>query len=57
MVGHQYPGQAIGSRFYQKFKETLKEELTIFVIEKDLPLLNSPDNDMLQITKKRSPGP
>jgi hypothetical protein len=50
MIVEQSPGKAIGAGLFQQMRETVKEELSILIIEKDLSSFDAPDDDMLEKT-------
>jgi hypothetical protein len=50
MIVEQGPGKAIGAGLFQQMRETVKEELSVLIIEKDLSSFDAPDDDMLEKT-------
>ncbi len=48
MIVEQGPGKAIGAGLYQQMRETVKKELSILIVEKDLSPFDAPDDDMME---------
>ncbi len=50
MVGHKRPGKAFGVGFYKKFGETFKEQAAVIIVDKNIPPLDSANDNVLQQT-------
>ena len=50
MVGHKCPGKAFGAGFDKKFGKTFKEQAAVIVVDKNIPSLDSANDNVLQQT-------
>jgi hypothetical protein len=50
MIGNQSPSETLGIRIGDNPGKPIKKVVPVVVIEKDLPALDSPQNDVVQRT-------
>jgi hypothetical protein len=56
VIGHEGPGEAIGTGLDKKFRKAMQEALSVTVIAKDVAPINTTDDNMLQKVRNIKSG-